>query len=208
MDNILNFDQDFLSRLLVNTLSILVLVRFCYFSFNRNRAHSSAFMLFGLGVFVVTALLHSADISMGFAFGLFAVFSMLRYRTESISVKEMTYLFLVIAMSLLSAVADLGMKELLTVHIVLISVSYLLETNVLMEKLSEREIEYERIENIRPENIQRLKDDIQNRTGWEVRQVDVMSVDFLKDTARILVRYRPSLQVGEGATPSNIERSY
>jgi hypothetical protein len=208
MDSLLNFDQGFISRLLVNTLSIIILVRFCYFSFNRNRAHSSAFILFGLGVFVVTALLHDADISMGFAFGLFAVFSMLRYRTESISVKEMTYLFLVIAISLLSAVADLAVKELLTVHILLISVAYLLETNVLMERLSEREIEYEKIENIRPENIQRLKNDIQKRTGWDIRQVDVMSVDFLKDTARIRVRYKPSLNVSEEMTQSNIERSY
>lgn len=208
MDSLLNFDQGFISRLLVNTLSIVILVRFCYFSFNRNRAHSSAFILFGLGVFVVTALLHDADISMGFAFGLFAVFSMLRYRTESISVKEMTYLFLVIALSLLSAVADLAVKELLTVHILLISVAYLLETNVLMERLSEREIEYEKIENIRPENIQRLKNDIQKRTGWDVRQVDVMNIDFLKDTARIRVRYKPSLNVSEEMTHSNIERSY
>lgn len=208
MDMFINFESEFLQRLLINTISILVLVRFCYFSFNRNRAHSSAFILFGLGVFVVTALLHNADISMGFAFGLFAVFSMLRYRTESISVKEMTYLFLVIAMSLLSAVANLGMKELFTINAVLISMAYLLETNVFMEKLNEREIEYERIDNIRVENIQRLKNDIHDRTGWDVRHVDVISIDFLKDTARLRVAYKPSLQGREQIASDHTERSY
>lgn len=206
MDVLLQLDSNFLQRLLVITLSILVLVRFCYYSYSGNRAHSSAFILFGLGVFTVTALLHSADISMGFAFGLFAVFSMLRYRTESISVKEMTYLFLVIAMSLLSAVAPLDIKSLFVVNAVLISVAYLLETNVLMEKLNEREIEYEKIENIREENLQRLKDDIQERTGWDVKRVDVISIDFLKDTARLRVAYRSNIKGNEQVVSG--EQSY
>lgn len=207
MDAIFQFDSEFLQRLIINTLSVLVLVRFCYYGFNRNRAHSSAFILFGLGVFVVTGLLHSADISMGFAFGLFAVFSMLRYRTESISVKEMTYLFLVIAMSLLSAVAPLGMKELFTVNVVLIAVAYLLETNLFMEKLNEREIEYEKIENIRVENMQRLKNDIRDRTGWDVRRVDILHIDFLKDSARLRVAYKPSVFGQEQIVTGNSERS-
>jgi len=100
---IFSLGSDFIIRLLINVVSIVLLVR-CYYAFSRNRANASSFMLFGIGVFLVTSLLHTADVSMGFAFGLFAVFSMLRYRTESISIKEMTYLFLVIAIALLSSV--------------------------------------------------------------------------------------------------------
>ena len=99
---------DFIIRLVINTTAILYLVRVCYFSYSQHRAYASSFILFGLGVFLVTSQLHTVDISMGFAFGLFAIFSMLRYRTESITIKEMTYLFLVIAMSLLSAGPSAG----------------------------------------------------------------------------------------------------
>ena len=95
-------DLDFIIRLLLNMLAVFILVRFVYFRAHLNRAYAAAFILFGLGVFLITSQLSSVDISMGFAFGLFAIFSMLRYRTESITIKEMTYLFLVIAMSLLS----------------------------------------------------------------------------------------------------------
>ena len=173
--------------------SIFILVRFCYYQFSENRAHSASFILFGMGVFIITALLHKTDISMGFAFGLFAVFSMLRYRTESISVKEMTYLFLVIAISLLNAVSGLGPYELITVDSLLIILAYLLETNLFMKKTSERIIDYEVIQNIKPENIQRLKDDIQSRTGWDVKKVDILYVDFLKDSAKIKVKFEPKL---------------
>lgn len=89
----LTLGTDFILRLLINTLASVLLIRFCYYKFSQHRANASSFILFGMGVFLVTFLLHTADVSMGFAFGLFAVFSMLRYRTESISIKEMTYYF-------------------------------------------------------------------------------------------------------------------
>ncbi|MAA71443.1 MAG: DUF4956 domain-containing protein [Bermanella sp.] len=189
----MNFQQDFIIGLLINMAAIVTLVGACYYRFSENRAHSSAFVLFGMGVFMITALLHKTDISMGFAFGLFAVFSMLRYRTESISVKEMTYLFLVIAISLLNAVSGLSPYELITIDAFVIALAYLLETNLFMVKLHERVIEYEKIENIRPQNLQRLKDDIRDRTGWEVVRIDILHIDFLKDCARIKVRFKPNL---------------
>lgn len=189
----MNFQQDFIIGLLINMAAIVTLVGACYYRFSEKRAHSSAFVLFGMGVFMITALLHKTDISMGFAFGLFAVFSMLRYRTESISVKEMTYLFLVIAISLLNAVSGLSPYELITIDAFVIALAYLLETNLFMVKLHERVIEYEKIENIRPQNLQRLKDDIRDRTGWEVVRIDILHIDFLKDCARIKVRFKPNL---------------
>lgn len=203
----LHFDSSFLSNLAINMVSILILVRFCYYQFSENRAHSASFILFGMGVFIITALLHKTDISMGFAFGLFAVFSMLRYRTESISVKEMTYLFLVIAISLLNAVSGLNPYELISVDLLLISLAYLLETNIFMKKTSERIIDYEIIENIKPENLQRLKNDIQSRTGWNVQKVDILYVDFLKDCAKIKVKFEPSLSGCEETASIGTDRT-
>jgi len=203
-----NFHPDFISGFIINMASILILVLFCYYQFSRNRAHSASFILFGMGVFIITALLHKTDISMGFAFGLFAVFSMLRYRTESISVKEMTYLFLVISMSLLNAVSGLNAIELVIIDGVIIALAFLLETNIFMEKVSERIIDYEVIENIKPKNHTILINDIRERTGWDVQSIDILSADFLKDSAKIKVKFKTS-QVGSEETallPSDTTR--
>ncbi len=188
-------DSDFLLRLLINTVSILILVRFCYYHFSRHRANASSFMLFGMGVFLVTALLHSADVSMGFAFGLFAVFSMLRYRTESISIKEMTYLFLVIAIALLCAVSTMLALELFVLTLFICFLAFLLETNTVLPLLEEREIEYEKIENIRPERREQLLMDLRLRTGLHIKHVDILSIDFLRDSTRLKVHYAPKPSV-------------
>lgn len=196
----INFDSEFISGLVINMMAILILVRFCYFKFSGNRAHSASFILFGMGVYIITGLLHKTEISMGFAFGLFAVFSMLRYRTESISVKEMTYLFLVITISLLNAVSGLSILELVIVNTLIIIMAYLLETNIFMEKLSERVVEYEVIDNIKPENTQKLIDDLRNRTGWDIKHIDILNINFLKDSAQIKVKFKPNMNGCEETT--------
>jgi hypothetical protein len=147
----LSLSYDFLIRLAINMGATLVLVRFCYFTFSRHRAYTSSFILFGMGVFLVTSQLASLDISMGFAFGLFAIFSMLRYRTESITIKEMTYLFLVIAIALLSGVGTMSHLELLVLVSIVNGLAYLTEINLFLPNLDEHTVEYEKIENIVPE---------------------------------------------------------
>ena len=196
---------DFLLKLLINTTSITLLVFGCYmkvfFRFKSstgdiakvdkgNRDHATSFLLFGMGVFTVTKLLHSAEISMGFAFGLFAVFSMLRYRTESISVKEMTYLFLVIAMSLLSAVSATSILELTILHALFLIGASLVETILSSPSLLIQEIQYEKIENIKPQNYNLLIEDLKKRTGLNVQSVEIGTIDFLRDTANLRVHHQ------------------
>lgn len=182
--------NDFLSRLLINSLSLIVLIRFCYYRFSQHRTNASSFILFGMGVFLVTSLLHSAEVSMGFAFGLFAVFSMLRYRTESISIKEMTYLFLVIAIALLAAVSKLSAIELSCITLTVCLITYLLETSLLFPALDELEIDYEKIENINSQKEHLLIADLNARTGLNIQQVELLSIDFLRDCARIKIRFK------------------
>lgn len=189
-------DSEFLFRLLLNTCSVLLLVFGCYmrvFSSNRrgNREHAISFLLFSVGVFCVTYLLHSIDISMGFAFGLFAVFSMLRYRTESISVKEMTYLFLVIAISLLTSVSSASLIELALLHSVFIIVSILSETVFSVSSVCEQTVQYEKIENIIPARREILIQDLKERTGLNVKSVQIIHIDFLRDSADLVVSYIP-----------------
>lgn len=182
---------DFLVRLLINSVAIIILVRFCYYTHSRHRAYATSFMLFGTGVFLITALLHSAEISMGFAFGLFAVFSMLRYRTESITIKEMTYLFLVISIALLSAIGPMLPYELALLNGLVCILAYVSETSLLLPLLHEREIRYEKIENITPQNNLQLITDLKERTGLDIKYVEIVSVDFLRDTAQLKIQFKP-----------------
>lgn len=181
---------DFLYRFIVNTIFLIVLVRGCYFYSSKNRLFAASFMLFGTGVFMVTGLLHSAEISMGFAFGLFAVFSMLRYRTESITIKEMTYLFLVISIALLTAVGPIGLVGISLINMTICAFACVLETGVLFPRTEEKIVRYEKIENIKPQNRAELINDLKQRTGLDVKYLNIESVDFLNDTAQIRIFYK------------------
>jgi hypothetical protein len=184
--------MDFLFKLLINTFAVTALVFSCYsrtFSIadTRKREHATSFLMFGVGVFIVTYLLSSAKISMGFAFGLFAVFSMLRYRTESISVKEMTYLFLVIAMSLLSAVSDTSLFELVILQTIMYGSARVCDSVLSGPEWAEKHVQYENIENIKPQNRALLIEDLKLRTGLDIQDVEIGDIDFLRDTAALRI---------------------
>jgi len=182
-------DINFLGRFLINTITLLVLVKYCYYRRTPNRDFLFSFFLFGTGVFIVSFLLHNVQVSMGLAFGLFAIFSMLRYRTEQISIKSMTYLFLVITVSLLSAVGQTSPIELILLNVLICACTGLAESKLLTPRLSEQIVLYEKIDNIRPQNRNRLLDDLHLRTGLEIQNVLIDKIDFLKDTARLRVFY-------------------
>lgn len=183
----------FIARLIINAISLIVLVRGCYYRKSPNTDFLFSFYLFGMGVFIVTFLLHNVNMSMGFAFGLFAVFAMLRYRTESISIKEMTYLFLVITIALLSAVGPVHYSELLFINGLICGLAALAESSWLMPQLHEKMVHYDKIENIKPENRAMLLDDLKQRIGLNVHAVRIESIDFLKDSAYLKIYFTEPL---------------
>ena len=127
--------------------------------------------------------------SMGAAFGLFAVFSMLRYRTEGISTKDMTYLFLVIAMGLITALSKGNWMEISFINLIIIIFTFALETTVFMKKEVSQNVQYENIEMIKPELRTELLADLENRMGIKINRISIGKIDFLKDTAMIRVYY-------------------
>ena len=158
------------------------------------RENINAFFLFSSGVFLVTYLLHNVQMSMGFAFGLFAVFSMLRYRTETLTVRDMTYLFIVITTSLLSAVSNLSFLGLLLINALICIIaraSEYREKETL--KLKDKLIIYDVIDNIKPENKEALIEDLKTRTGLHIHNVEIMEIDFLKDIANINITFIDTL---------------
>ena len=180
------FTIDFALRYGILLAGIIVLLRIIYFRISPNREAFFSFFLFSNGVFLITYLLHSIDLSMGFAFGLFAVFAMLRYRTEPISVRDMTYLFIVIALALMCAIAPLQYLELAALNAIIIGLAAGGETALFAPRTFEKKINYDIIVNIKPENYQALLQDLRNRTGLDIIKVEVGQVDYLTDSARLI----------------------
>jgi len=179
----------FFIRLTIDLVSVFILIRFIYFPVYKNRENFFTLFIFNLIIFLITFILNKSDMSMGAAFGLFAVFSMLRYRTEGITTKDMTYLFLVIAMGLITALSKGSWIEISFINLIILLFTFALETTFLMKKEVSRSIQYENIEMIKPELRQQLIDDLERRMGIKINRIVIGKIDFLKDTAVIRVYY-------------------
>lgn len=180
------FTLDFLLRYGILLIGSIVLLRLVYFRSSPNRESVFSFFLFANGVFFVTYLLHNVELSMGFAFGLFAVFAMLRYRTEPISIRDMTYLFVVIGIALMCSVAKLAYFELALLNIFIWILAAVGETKILAPSIVEKRITYDKIENIKPENYQTLLSDLRERTGLNIIKVEIGKIDYLSDSAQLI----------------------
>ncbi len=176
------FEWDFVLRFGIFFLGVIVLLRIIFFRITPNREACFGMFIFGCGAFFITYLLHSVEMSMGFAFGLFAVFSMLRYRTETIEVRDMTYLFTTIVLALMCAVAKLSYIELAALVVVILMLCALAETQVFAPTVIERKITYDRIDKIQPQHYQALLEELRERTGMKVVKFELGKVDFLTDS--------------------------
>lgn len=183
-------------RLLIDLASVFILVRFIYYPIYKNREFFFTFFIFNIIIFLISFLLNKVDLSMGAAFGLFAVFSMLRYKTEEIAIKDMTYLFLAIAIGLVSAVTKVKDTEdnveylfLIGINAIILLITYLLESNIFMKQESVKTILYENIEMIKDGRQEELLADLKLRTGFNVHRYSIKKIDFLKDSAQIKVFY-------------------
>ena len=164
--------------------------------YQRNRPNNLDFVftyfMFNSLIFFFAFLLSSITINMGFAFGLFAVFAILRYRTDRIPIKEMTYLFIVITIGVINALssAEVSHAALLFTNITLVVLTYFLERYWQKNLLLRMNIEYEKIENIKPENREILIADLKERTGLNIQSLEFRRMNFLRDTARIRIYYK------------------
>jgi len=179
----------FFLRLLIDVATMFVLIRLIYFPIYRKKDFFFTYFLFNLIIFILTFLLNKVEMSFGAAFGLFAVFTLLRYRTENISAKDMTYLFIVIAIGLISSVSKGSYLELIIINAIIIVFVYALDGNLLLKNENVQAIRYENIENIKPENHNKLLEDLRQRTGLPIHKISITKVDFLRDTAVINIYY-------------------
>jgi hypothetical protein len=196
MDAMAKMTSKIAVRLLIDLATIFILVRLIYYPLYRQKEFFFMFVIFNLIIFLISFLLNKVDLSMGAAFGLFAVFSMLRYRTESISIKDMTYLFLCIAIGLVTAVTKIKDTPPSQEHWFLVglcasvlAITWLLESTIFGKKEMSRLIVYENIELVQATRKEDLMNDLRNRTGINIHRVSIVRINFLKDSALVKVYY-------------------
>lgn len=180
----------------INLAIVFVIVRFIYYPQQHSKQYVFTFFAFNTIVYFVMGLLNNATVSVGVGFGLFAIFSILRYRTDTIPIREMTYLFVLIALPVINSVliAEQGYAEMAVANLATIVVLFVLEKEWGFHYESHKSLIYERMELIRPENWSLLTADLQERTGLPITRVEIGRLNFLRDTAEITVYYDPQGQ--------------
>ena len=188
------FDEDFYSlilRLIINLVFLTIIIRFLYYPITKRKDYLFTYYLIGIITFFLCFGLKKLDIDTGMGLGLFAIFGIIRYRTDAIEIKEMTYLFLVIGLSVVNSLASrqISMAELAVINTSTVLITYGLEYLWLLKHETRKTITYERIELIRPENYEEMLVDLQERTGLAINRFEVGKIDFLNDTAQVRIFY-------------------
>lgn len=185
---ILDMNQKFFISLGINLLNVVLIILLVYYPNYRKLDYIFTFIMFNLVIFLLTFVLKYVKLSVGAAFGLFAVFSMLRYRTQGISMKDLTYLFIFIAMGVISSI-QLEYYELGIIHGIILVGTFILDGNVIFKGERIKRILYDNIEMIKPENQTGLIEDLRLRTGLNIHRIVIGKIDFLKDAAVINIYY-------------------
>lgn len=184
------FTIDLVARFLLNSISVIALIKFIYFFIHKKSNYLFTFFSFNLIIFVISFLFNRVEMSMGAAFGLFAVFSMLRYRTESLDITEMTYLFLSIAFGLLNAMIMANWYEILLIDILILGFVIVFESKWVANHENSKKIIYDRLDLLAKSDKADLLIDLSKRTGYTVIKVEVESMDLLKDVAMLVIYYK------------------
>ncbi len=184
--------QDMLIRFFFNCVFVIGIIHFLYFRRSRRADYYFTFALISIAIFLMIYLLGSVKIKIGFALGLFAIFGIIRYRTESMPVREMTYLFIIISMSVINALAiNTDWLTLTAVNVLFVISCALAEQTHKMKHTACKFVKYDRIDLIVPQKRAELIADLEKRLGVKVTRVDVGTVNFLKDMALLKVYYTP-----------------
>ena len=194
---------DLIFRFLINTIFVLIIARAFYFPKSRRRDFFFTYILVGFAIFMLIHLMSGETMETGIGMGLFAIFCIMRYRTESVPIREMTYLFVIIAMAALNGMAwdisikkpdylnreMISMSELILTNVLFIIIVWLSEGRSIAKGLSSKYIKYDKIDLILPEKREELIADLKARTGLDITSVSIGSIDFLKDMALIKIFY-------------------
>jgi hypothetical protein len=178
-------------RFVFNTLVILIAVRYLYYPATKRKDYLFTYIIISVIVFLLCYLLNNVKLQLGFALGLFAVFGIIRYRTDSIPIKEMTYLFLVIGISIINSLANkkVSYAELVFTNFIVLFITFLLEKVYLQKPELTKVIVYEKVDMIKAERRADLIKDIEERTGLKINRIEIGQIDFMRDIVKIRIFY-------------------
>lgn len=190
--------MSFVAGFAFNLLVAILLVRFIYYPSTHNKRYVFTFLAFNTMIYFVLSFMSNIEIGIGAGFGLFAIFTILRYRTDPIPVREMTYLFVIVALPVMNSSSSSSKlwPELVVANMAILGIMYVLEKEWGFHFEASKRVVYEKIELIRPDRLPELKADLEQRTGLKVKRVVVGKVNFLRDTADLTVYYDDVAQEG------------
>jgi hypothetical protein len=185
---------EFLLRFFINLVVLFIIIRLIYYPLTKRKDYLFTYFLIGIIVFLLCFLLENVELKLGFALGLFAIFGIIRYRTDAIPIKEMTYLFIVIGLAVINALTVTGMNnlELGFANLSILTVTFALEKIWLLKNENSKIIIYDKIENITPENQVKLIEDLRIRTGINITRIVIGRIDFVRKNAKIKIFYSES----------------
>ena len=188
------FDDDFFKmifRFSLNLVFLILIIRYLYYKKSKKVAYLFTYFLIGIIVFFICFTLKKFEIDLGMALGLFAIFGIIRYRTDPIPIREMTYLFVVIGISIMNALVNKKMSyvEILSANTIIFIATYILENiNALKHEVSKK-ITYDNMELVKKQNEKLLLEDLEQRTGLNINRVKVNSLDYFKPSANLTIYY-------------------
>jgi hypothetical protein len=194
-------------RFSFNLLVIGIIVRGIYFSVAKRHNYLFAFTLISVVVFLICFLLDNIGLQVGFALGLFAIFGIIRYRTNPIPIKEMTYLFIVIGISVINGLSNVQISylELVFTNVITIIVVYFLEKIWLTRKEVKKTIDYENVELVQPGRRKELIEDLKERTKLDIIKIDIGRINYLRDSVRLRIYFRDDAGEEEGIEISSVD---
>ncbi|MBR6128476.1 MAG: DUF4956 domain-containing protein [Bacteroidaceae bacterium] len=203
--------QHFISlvmRFVINLVVVTIIARRYYYPRSRRRDYMFIFILMSLSIFLLVSLMEGDGMNLGAAMGLFAIFGIMRFRTEAVPIREMTYLFMLIAVSVVNALSraeyhpkadywdGFGLVTIVFVNLVFVGMAWIFESGKLVSSSCSKYILYDNVALVAPDKRKELKADLEARTGIKIQRIEVGTIDFLKDSCMIRIFYDNRLDRG------------
>ncbi|MDH5379772.1 MAG: DUF4956 domain-containing protein [Cyclobacteriaceae bacterium] len=190
------YDSDFMElfiRFSFNLLVAFIIIYYNYYKHHKKSQYTFTFFIFNILIFFISYMMASVKLELGFAFGLFAIFSILRYRTDPLPIKEMTYLFIVITVAVINAITTKKVSyfELFFTNFIIVFSSYLIERIWYNKELQKINIEYPVFENLHVNQHKNILRELQSSTGLDIHHFEINSIDYSKKTMKIKIHYKP-----------------
>ena len=195
-------------RFVINLIVVILIARKFYYPRSMRRDYMFIFILMAMSIFLLVSLMDGGGMQLGAAMGLFAIFGIMRFRTEAVPIREMTYLFMLIALSVINALAHgdyhpkadywdgVGIVTILFVNIAFVCMCWLFENSKVLEQECSKIIKYDNVNLVSPEKRDELKADLEKRTGLRINRIEIGMIDFLKDSVLIRIFYDDPSDIG------------